>query len=388
MRLATEHPLHLGYCTNIHAGETWPEVQQALATKLLEVRARIAPNQKFGVGLRLSALAARQLEAPRELDNFREFLAANQLYVFTINGFPFGQFHGTRVKERVYLPDWLEEERVDYTMRLARILSAILPDAMEGTISTVPGAFAPRVETAEAKTIVAANLLRTMEELRKLEDRTGRSIALALEPEPACMIEAVGDTIEFFERYLSKRDPQKLGVCFDACHMAVELEEPEHAVRRLGAAGIRIVKAQISAGLKVDLAGSASDAEEKLRALAPFAEETYLHQVVEQKSTEVRRYVDLPEAIAAARATSGEERREWRIHYHVPIFLQRLGPFENTQAELARFLHLVRRTGCTQHLEVETYCWDVLPPEHKSDDMSISIARELSWARARLEGEA
>lgn len=388
MRLATEHPLHLGYCTNIHAGETWPEVQLALRSKLLEVRARIAPHEKFGIGLRLSALAARQLEEPRELDEFRAFLEKNNLYVFTINGFPFGQFHGTRVKERVYLPDWLEDERVDYTVRLARILGAILPAGLEGTISTVPGAFAPRTSTIEAKTRVAAQLLRAAEELQRIEDRSGRTIALALEPEPACMIEAVGDTIEFFDRYLAKRAPQKLGVCFDACHMAVELEEPELAVRRLEQAGIRIVKAQISAGLKVDLTGSAADAEEKLRALAPFAEETYLHQVVEQRRDGVRRYVDLPEAIAAARVAGSEERREWRIHYHVPIFLERLGPFENTQAELARFLHLVRRTGCTQHLEVETYCWDVLPAEHKSDDMTAAIARELAWARARLEGEA
>jgi sugar phosphate isomerase/epimerase len=384
MKLAGAHELHLGYCTNIHAGETWPEVQAVLSTRLLEVRARIAPGRKFGIGLRLSALAARQLEEPSELSKFREFLAEHQLYVFTINGFPFGQFHGTRVKERVYLPDWLEEDRVDYTIRLARILAALTPEGGEGTISTVPGAFAPRAADEDAKNKIAINLLRTAVALKRIETSTGRKIALALEPEPACMLEAVGDTIEYFENYLFSQKllpeaelREKLGVCFDACHMAVELEEPEQAVERLQKAGIRIVKAQISAGLKVALGTSPKD---QLAALAPFAEETYLHQVVEKGGAEVRRFVDLPEAMANAEAG-----REWRIHFHVPIFLERLGPFENTQAELARFLALVKRTGCTRHLEVETYCWDVLPPEHRRDDMAIAIARELAWAKEHLE---
>jgi sugar phosphate isomerase/epimerase len=383
--------LHLGYCTNIHAGETWPEVQEALRTRLLEVRNKVtSAKTKFGIGLRLSDIAARELEAPAELDKFREFLAENNLYVYTINGFPFGQFHGTRVKERVYLPDWLDDARVEYSDRLARILAAIVPDGIEGSISTVPGAFKPRAPGTEEQQRIANNLLRHAETLVRLAGETGKKISLALEPEPACLIETTAETIEFFETHLFSRSARKdrselflrehFGVCFDACHMSVEHEPPEEAVANLQKAGIRIVKAQISAGLKVELTEENLDTQ--LSALEPFAEETYLHQVVEKRGTALHRFVDLPEAIAAARRQ--RQPGEWRIHFHVPIFLAKLGAFASTQDELARLLHLIRRTGCTQHLEVETYCWDVLPAEHRKDDMAEAIARELLWTKDQV----
>jgi len=136
---------HLTYCSNIHPGESWPEVRAALGATLPAVRARLQVEGPLGIGLRLSAAAAEELERAESLEEFRDFLRRGNYYVFTINGFPYGAFHGTRVKERVYLPDWRDPARIHYSDRLARILAALMdggPD-VTGTISTVPGAFRP-----------------------------------------------------------------------------------------------------------------------------------------------------------------------------------------------------------------------------------------------------
>jgi hypothetical protein len=134
---------HLGYCTNIHPGESWDEIRANLGRYVPEVKRRVSPDAPFGLGLRLSCLAARQLAGPESLAEFADFLRRESLYVFTINGFPYGPFHGTRVKEDVYLPDWRDEERLEYTNLLADLLAQWVPagTASGGSISTVPGAF-------------------------------------------------------------------------------------------------------------------------------------------------------------------------------------------------------------------------------------------------------
>jgi sugar phosphate isomerase/epimerase len=396
MKLALPGEPHLTYCTNIHAGETWKEVRDNVERHVVAVRRRVAPDRPFGVGLRLSAQAAAALDTPAELETFRDLLGRHGLYVFTINGFPYGPFHGTRVKEEVYLPDWLDDERLRYTDRLARLLGRLLPadGSVEGSISTVPGAFKPRVPTEAEAAAIAERLLRHVATLHRLEGETGRRLALALEPEPCCQLETIDETVAFFERHLFSRDAvarsaaltglgagpaeafvrRTLGVCFDACHMAVEFEEPRAAIARLRAAGIRIVKIQISAGLRVSLTGQ--DAE-TLAALRPFAEGVYLHQVVERRGNALRRYLDLPEVLA--RAADDTAPREWRIHFHVPLFRERLGPFANTQDVLRQVLAVVRAEPVSPHLEVETYTWDVLPEEYRREDIVTAVARELDW---------
>jgi len=236
--------------------------------------------------------------------------------------------------------------------------------------------------------------------LHDIRERTGRRVSLALEPEPFCHMETVAETVSFFERHVFSTAAVKrlaaltgldaaageaflrhhVGVCFDACHMAVEFEEPEAAVRALQAAGIRIAKVQISAGLRVQLGGS-DDAT--LAALRPFAEGVYLHQVVERRDGVLTRFLDLPEVLDAA-ARSGTAAAEWRIHFHVPLFLERLGPFLNTQDFLRRLLAVLRAEPVSPHLEVETYTWDVLPEEHRREDIVTAVARELDWVLDQL----
>lgn len=389
--------LHLTYCSNIHPGETWHEVQASLAANLPEVGRHLGHGGPFGIGLRLSAAAAADLAHPAALDAFRAFLDAGNYYVFTINGFPYGAFHGTRVKERVYLPDWRDERRLAYTNRLAWILAALLPKDLDGSVSTVPGAFKPALAGKDDVRRMTGLLLRHAAELVEIRERTGRTIVLALEPEPACFLETTAETVDYFRSWLfnpvvlrrhAAALPRTLtpdevrrhvGVCYDACHMAVQYEDVASSIADLGAAGIRIAKIQISSGLRVRFDAAESMVRE---ALSPFAEDTYLHQVVARAAGDLMRFVDLPDALAALNA---HRPAEWRVHFHLPIYLDPAPGLETTREQLETLLALVRRDAFCSYLEVETYTWSVLAPQYRTLDLPAAIARELAWVRERLQ---
>jgi sugar phosphate isomerase/epimerase len=338
--------LHLTYCTNIHPAVGWEAVLDSLRAHAPELKARLSPDAPFGIGLRLSGDESRELLSDGRLDEFRRWLDAESLYVFTINGFPHGTFHGQPVKADVHAPDWRTEERVAYTLRLAEILSALLPDGVDGTISTSPLSYRPWVDGDLAA--CTANVVRVGEELR------GTRIALAIEPEADGALANVDDLVRWWPDGI-----ENVTVCFDACHSAVAYEEPEEALDALDAAGIRVGKAQLSAALIVP-----AEAHEELRA---FADPIYLHQVTERGSN--RSWPDLPEALADDGGGG-----EWRVHFHVPIFVERYGALRSTQEHLERCIRRVR----TSHLEIETYTWDVLPAELKASSVD-SIAREYEW---------
>ncbi len=393
---------HLTYCTNVHRGESWVETFNALREHLPAVKRRAAPDAPMGVGLRLSAIAAEALCEPAELDALRGFLAAEDLYVFTINGFPYGPFHGERVKERVYAPGWREPERLAYTDRLAELLAALLPAGdpeLAGSVSTVPGGFRAAGDAPGAREAIADALLLHAARLAALEDRTGRRIALALEPEPMCLLETTAEAVEFFERHLFSAAAEArfaalsgrstasaetllrrhLGVCLDVCHAAVEFEAPADSLSLLRRAGIAVPKLQLSSALAVPRMDAA--AADLLRR---FDDGVYLHQVVESGPKGLVRFLDLPEALAA-REEGADGEREWRVHCHVPVFHDApLGRFATTQPELLDMLARQRADGVSAHLEVETYTWDVLPPELRADGLDAAIARELLWVRERL----
>ena len=390
----------LTYCSNIHAGETWDDVFRALSRSLPFIRTSLGLTGPFGIGLRLSAAAARELESANSFDEFRSFLRDGDYYVPTINGFPFGAFHGTRVKERVYLPDWRSDERLDYSDRLARLLAsmAIERNQNEASISTVPGAFRTEVRSEADKLAITARLLNHAAYLKRLHQETGVRITLAIEPEPACVIETVGETIAFFQTFLLSRDnvgaasrvagidlsPDDvltyLGICLDTCHMAVEFEEIDEAFSRLGAAGIGIYKVQLSSALRVQRDHGTPSPR---TLLGRFADDTYLHQVVIADNAGLTRYTDLPEALDRAGSDGG--RNEWRVHFHVPVFLSTMSGFDTTQSYLKSVLGILKRTGAARCLEVETYTWDVLPAEYRKTDMCTAIARELAWVRGELQ---
>jgi sugar phosphate isomerase/epimerase len=339
--------LHLTYCTNIHPAVGWEAVLESLRAHAPALKARLSPDAPFGIGLRLSGAESEELLSGDRLARFREWLDAEGLYVFTLNAFPHGTFHGQPVKADVHAPDWRSEERVAYTLRMAEILEALLPDGVDGTISTNPLSYAPWVD-ADGIAACTRNVLRVSEALR------GTRIALAIEPEADGVLATVGDLIRWWPDGL-----EQATVCFDACHAAVAYEEPEAALDALDAAGIKVGKAQLSAALIVP-----AEAHDQLRA---FADPIYLHQVTERGS--MRSWPDLPEALA-----NGGGRDEWRVHFHVPIFVERYGALMSTQEHLERCIRRVR----TSHLEIETYTWDVLPPDLKASSVD-SIAREYEW---------
>lgn len=387
---------HLTYCTNIHAGETWDEIFERLRLNLPAIKNEASPRHPLGVGLRLSAIAAEALAAPAVLQEFQAFLNDGGYYVFTINGFPYGPFHGQRVKEAVYQPDWSADERLTYSNRLADLLAALLPDAMEGSVSTVPGTFKPLASEPGKIERISDNLIRHAAHLVEIERTTGRMIALALEPEPYCFLETIEETVGYFERHLFGKAARErlaglsglsadsaehalrryLGVCYDVCHAAVEYEDPAGSIETLRAAGISIPKLQLSAALRIP-AVTADTAGQ----LGPFDEPVYLHQVIERRGSDLIRYLDLPEALASADAAIGHE---WRVHFHVPIFLDELQDFSTTQNFLREILALHGKQPISRHLEVETYTWDVLPERYRGVDVSTAIARELNWVRDQL----
>ena len=388
---------HLSYCTNIHPGESWNEISANLAHYLPRVKRRVCPDAPFGVGLRLSAAAARSLSASDTLAQFAGFLRANDLYVFTINGFPYGPFHGTPVKEKVYLPDWGDEARLEYTNQLADLLAALPSDSEVGSISTVPGAFKRNAVTPDAVAQIADRLIRHVAHLVKVERDTGRRIVLALEPEPCCLLETVDETVAFFGSHLYSRHAatrlaslaglgvndaeqalrRHLGVCLDVCHAAVEFEDPANCFGALAGAGIPIAKMQVTAGLRIPRVTA-----DAIAALQRLAEPVYLHQVVERGSGALRRYVDIDAACASETWRSGD--CEWRVHFHVPVFLEQLEDSSSTQPFVREMLALHRQQSRTPHLEVETYTWSVLPARAREVPIEEAIARELLWVQGEL----
>ena len=380
------HGLHLAYCTNVHRGETWPETFQSLETYALAVRAQVCPQKPFAIGLRLGERAAVELAERDELLQFQRWLGKNNCYVFTINGFPYGNFHGARVKEKVYSPDWTSPERVAYTNLLFDLLAQLVPAGIAGSVSTLPGTFKEFHPTADALKTIRQNLWRTVEHIAHVSRQTGKDLHLGLEPEPLCLLERSGETVHFFEHLRAEhpRDARldaHLGVNYDTCHFAVEFEEPHNALPCLINHGIKISKIHLSSALKVSPTLAAREELKK------FSDDVYLHQVVERDETGARKiFRDLPDALAASAISHlPSPNSEWRIHFHVPLHAPAAPPFENTNDHLLGILDLLQvNPELCAHLEMETYTWEVLPPELKTQNVVDQLAAEYDWTLAQL----
>lgn len=375
MLIQQNPPLHLTYCMNVHAGETWADHLAAIRTHAVAVRGLVASDRRFGLGLRISAQASQELADPRTAQYFRDQLADHQMYGFTINGFPYGNFHTTRVKETVYQPDWRTSERRDYTNRLADILVALLPRGVEGSISTVPVSFKPWMAVPSDVEKAKAMILSCVKHLDHLHRATGKLIHLGLEPEPCCYLETTGEFVAFYKALLAD-GPEDLvrrhvGVCLDTCHVAVQFEDLCDAISVYRREGVRISKIQLSAALECDGAARA--------ALTPYAEPVYFHQVKARAGNgAIRSWTDLPEALDAGANGS------LRVHFHVPLFWEGSGPLRSTSSCMTPEFWKLVREGVTSHLEIETYTFDVLPNALRKLEVNESIAREFNWVQSRL----
>ncbi len=391
--------LHLTYCTNIHPADGWAAVFDNVRHYGPALKARFSPDAPFGIGLRLSARDARELR-DGHLDEFRAFLDDHGLYVALLNGFPFGAFHRSVVKAEVYAPDWRDDARVAYTLDLIAILQRLLPEGVDGGVSTVPLSYKAWVSPRDtaAWEVLTANVVRVAAALVRVRQETGALIHLDVEPEPDCCLENTDELIAFVrDRLLPQGAPalaratgrtlaearadlqEHVRVCFDCCHFAVEYEDPLAALDRLTAAGILVGRIQLSSALRVTVPDDADGAARLTERLRPFADSTYLHQVIARRGERLEHFADLDDALASP-ATCGAE---WRIHFHVPLFAREYDGLGSTQDEVRAVIRAARERQLTRHLEIETYTWDVLPAALKVDLLD-SISREYDWVLAAL----
>lgn len=375
-----DHHHHLAYCTNIHPAETWEETLNALKEHTLKVRDRVVDSgTPYAIGLRLSALAARELLEGDRLPAFRDWLARENCYVFTINGFPYGAFHGTRVKENVYRPDWSTRDRLTYTCQLFEILAQLAPAGREGSVSTLPGSF-KAFQADEA--LLFANLEACARHLDALSESSGLDLHLGLEPEPLGHFENTEDTLAFFERFLaqsSERDLllRRVGINYDTCHFAVEFDNCHQSLDAFRSAGLRISKVHLSNALAFDL-----DDPVAVEAIRRFDEPVYLHQLIANRKP-LLRFPDLPEVqpTALANLPAGTEAR---VHFHIPLYSEPATPLRSTKSHVSDLLAYRRQhPDFCSHFEIETYTWGVLPAELQKPIVD-QIAEEYRWTLAQL----
>jgi hypothetical protein len=372
------HGSHLSYCTNIHPAETWEETRRMLQNHVLAVRDLVCGGAPFGIGLRLSAVAARELLEEDRLARFKAWLDETNTYVFTINGFPYGSFHGTRVKERVFQPDWCERSRMDYTKDLFRILAVIARHDTGASVSTLPGSH----KTFGAdESIIRGNLIELADWIETLAVETGHDFHLGLEPEPLGHFENTEETIGFFKRlHADAPDPgiirRRIGVNYDACHFALQYEEAAQSLDALAAAGIRISKIHLSSALAFD-----PNDPSAVDAIRAFDEPVYFHQVLlRHYGGGITRFIDLPDFLTSHDPRAGHV--EARVHFHIPLDAEPAPPLRSTRSHARDVLEWCRvNPDACRHFEIETYTWGVMPPELQRA-VEQQIAGEYRWVFA------
>jgi hypothetical protein len=372
----------------------------SLITYVPRVKARVSPNAPFGVSLRLSHASTDTLiNSPAERAKLKSFLNDNDLYLYTVNAFPYGPFKNQIVKEQVFEPDWRGQARAEYTQNVAEILAEVGAPFLNPSIQSPPLGFKPRVTGNDVVAAYAANIRQLTVYLHRLRERTGRTITLALEPEPFCFLETTPETVHFFTKVL--RAPESIdeladslgvnddqarvilkrhiGTVYDICHQAVEYENVSASLQSLVDNDIPVFKLQEAAAVRTPEVNARS-----VQALREYADSVYLTQTIELRDGKLNRYLNLQDAFAAfEKDPSG--RREWRTHFHVPVFLDDLGDhFKTTRFAIEEALAFHKRTPLSTQLEIETYTWDVLPEHLKTGDIVDYVVLELEWVRAQL----
>jgi sugar phosphate isomerase/epimerase len=389
---------HLTYSTLVHPGDTWSEMWDSLTRYVPQVKARVAPHGSFGVSLRLSAASAKTLTGdPGERRRLKDFLDSHDMYLYTVNAFPYGPFKNTIVKKQVYEPDWRSDERAVYTMQVADILAEIGGANVNPSIQSPPLGFKPRVTGPDVVAAYTRQVIRVVAHLVQLEQRTGRRVTLALEPEPYCFLETTEEALDYFKNHLyaadavrslatqtglSKAQAEKavrnhLGMVYDICHQAVEYEDIGASLRALADAGIPVWKLQEAAALHMPQV-----TQKTVDALRPYADTVYLTQTIERRNGKITRYLNLEDAFAAWDEDPGP--REWRTHVHVPVFLDDLGEFRTTRFAIEDALKFHKKNKLSPQLEIETYTWDVLPDNLKTGDIVEYVQREIEWVKSQL----
>jgi hypothetical protein len=390
---------HLTYSTLVHQTDNWEQLWKSVNTYLPAVKARVAPHEKFGVCLRTSAPSIEQLSTePTKVADLKTFFADNDLYLYTANAFVYGVFKKQVIKEDVYEPDWATPERREYTKKVANLLAELAPDGINPSIQTAPLGFKPKVTGEDVVDAYTSNVIDVVAHLVDLKKRTGKMVTLGLEPEPRCYLETTDETITYFKtRLFSGPTAQRLakktglneadaaqamrdymGVVFDIGHQSVGYEDIPASLQKLVDNGVQIVKLQEAASMHIP-----DVTQDKVDALQTFAKTIYLSQTCQKKDGKMTWFLNLEDAFEDWYKNPGP--REWRTHFHVPVFLTELGHgFGTTRFGLEQALAVHKKTPLSTHLEIETYTWDVLPEHLKTGDIVEYVTRELDWVKGQL----
>lgn len=390
---------HLTYSTLVHAGDTWDDIWASLRTFVPQVKKNVCPSGKFGVSLRISGATAKTLiDAPEKRADLRGFLDDNDMYLYTVNAFPHGPFKNQIVKQQVYEPDWSSETRLNYTMNVATILADVAPDFVNPSIQTPPLGFKPNVTSKAVVEAYAENIRKLAAHVNNIWRYNGRTVTLAIEPEPACFLETTKETIDFFNKYLRTEKSFKnlagktgatlegakdimarhVGIVYDICHQAVEYEDITESLHALKDNKISVWKLQEAAAMMIPVV-----TRDKVESVRKYVKTIYLTQTHQRaKNGKITRYLNLEDAISAWEKKPVE--CEWRIHFHVPVFLEDLGPFKSTRFAIAEALAFQKKHRLSDQLEIETYTWDVLPDELKTGEIVDYVTKEIEWVKSQL----
>ena len=372
--------IHLAYCTNIHRGEGWNETFHGLNEYTLKVKEKVSQSDPFAIGLRLGHKAALELSetGSGNLDEFIKWLDHNNCYIFSINGFPYGQFHGSRVKEQVYSPDWTFDSRVEYTNLLFDILAEILPSGMSGSVSTLPGSFKEFIQDdTQQGNVIIENLARCGKHINDLIEKTGKDLHLGLEPEPLGWFENTPETLSFFKRFRNIHGDEfdnVIGVNYDTCHLAIEYENAKESLLLLKNNNIKISKIHLSSALKL------KPNQQTVDSLKEYQDDVYLHQVIARlQNGDLIRFKDLPDAIENfLKGNCNDD--EWRVHFHIPLHASPDSLFDDTRDHIKDTLSVLSSDPeMCKHLEMETYTWEVLPNSMQSNSVVDQLSLEYDW---------
>jgi hypothetical protein len=390
---------HLTYSTLVHPTDNWDQLWKSVNTYLPAVKARMAPHEKFGVCLRTSAPSAAALSAdPSKLATLKQFFADQDLYLYTANAFVYGVFKKQVIKEDVYEPDWQTPERREYTKQVANLLAELAPEGVNPSIQSAPLGFKPKVTGPHVVDEYTTNVIDVVAHLVELEKKTGKTVTLGLEPEPRCYLETTDETIAYFTKHLfsgtaartlakktglNEADAHQAmrhytGVVFDIGHQSVGYEDIPASLQKLVSAGVQIVKLQEAASMHMPAV-----TQKTVDALQTFAKTIYLSQTCQKKDGTTTWFLNLEDAFEAWYKDPGP--REWRTHFHVPVFLDDLGAFGTTRFALEQALAVHKKTPLSPQLEIETYTWDVLPDHLKTGDIVDYVCRELDWVKGQLQ---
>jgi hypothetical protein len=395
---------HLTYCTKIHPSHGWEELFDCIQAHVPALKGKLAPARPFGLGLRLSATESQELLIGDDLPRFQDFLDRHDIYVFTLNGFPYGPFRGPSIKAEVFAPDWRDEARVAYTERLIGILATLLPAGMEGSISTLPLSYKPWIAQGDPGIMeqISRNLTQIVRVLMQVREEQGKFIHLDLEPEANGLLENSHEAVDFFHKWLLPQGAPLLAgwsgisqeqartglldhvqICLDTCHLAVAYEDPGEVLELFYVNGIQVGKVQVTSGLKVIIPGGQEERQALTGDLEAFGHSPYLHQVLAQREDGTfYLYHDLNEALSKFDSLD----QEWRIHFHMPLYAKGFAGLSSTQEETCGLLRLLKERRFCRHLELETYTWEVLPPAMQLDILEC-LEKEYRWTLQVLDLE-